>query len=423
MARTALLGGKPVFDGKQQWPRWPVATAADEQRVLKVIRGDQWGIGCPETARFAERFARSVGARFALPVGTGTAALELAVKALGIEPGDEVIVPAYTFVASATCVLEVGATPVFADIDPQTLNIDPAVVERLITTRTRAVIPVHFGGNPCDMQRLKDLADRNGLEVIEDAAHAHGMLYRGRAAGTIGRAGCFSFQSSKNMTAGEGGALVTDDEDVFRRAESFHSFGRQLGRPWYEHHSMSWNHRITGFQSALLLGQLGRLEAQTRRRLENGRLLNEALGRLPGQRPQADGDRSSSTRRAWHIYIWLYDPDAVGVDHGTFVKALQAEGVPAGPGYPVPLQRNAMFLERRFWHSHGLGDAPARREEPDYSLVQTPVTEEVCARAIWLAQEKLLAPRRDVQRIAEAVAKVIENADELRAWARSRSGA
>jgi len=415
MAKLALLGGRPVFRKDHKWPRWPQASAADERRVLGVLRGDTWGIGSPVTERLARRFARSVGARYALPVSTGTAALELAVKALGIGPGDEVIIPSYTFVATATCVLELGATPVFSDIDPRTLNMGPREAAAVITPRTKAIIPVHFAGNPCDMAGLMKLAREQGIEVIEDAAHAHGMTYRGKSAGTIGRAGAFSFQSSKNMTAGEGGMLVTDDEELYERAGSYHSFGRLPGRPWYEHHTMSWNERITAVQSAMLLGQLQRLESQTMRRLESGRLLNEALSRLSGQHPQADGDTRKGTRRAWHIYIWCYDAEAVGVDRPTFIEALCAEGVRAFGGYPAPLQENAMFQENRFWHSQRFGGKPRRKGEPDYRGVDTPVAKALCSQAVWLTQVDLLSPRRDVQRIADAVAKVIDGADELRA--------
>jgi len=416
MAHLALLGGKPVLPKGHRWPRWPQADKADEERLLEVLRGGAWGIGSPHTEKLAKKFAAYTGARFALPVATGTAALELAVKALGLGPGDEVIVPAYTFVATATCVLEVEATPVFADIDPDTIEMDPAEVERLITRRTRAIIPVHFGGNPCDMTRLRRIVRGRNIAVIEDAAHAHGMTYRGRHAGTIGVCGAFSFQSSKNMTSGEGGMLITDDEQLYWRAWGYHSFGRLPGHEWYGHHTISWNHRITAFQSAVLLGQLERLEAQTRRRAANGTFLNRALAQVPGQRPQKDTDRSKDTRRSYHLYIWRCDLGLLGVTKKTFVAALQAEGVRASGGYPVPLQEHTIFTQRRFWHRHRLGGGPRREGEPDYRKVKTPATSAVCADALWLSQSDLLAPRGDMQRIVDAAAKVVENADELRTY-------
>ena len=422
MSELALTGGAPVFDKEHRWPRWPQASRADEARVLQVVRSGAWGIGCPVTREFADRFARSIGVRHALPVSTGTAALELTIKALGIGPGDEVIVPAYTFIATATCALQMGATVVFADIDPETLEIDPAQVARLITPRTRAIIPVHFGGNPCDMAALLKLAKGRKIAVIEDAAHAHGMIYRGRPGGAIGRAGCFSFQTTKNMASGEGGVLATNDETLFRLAESFHSFGRKPGRPWYEHHSISWNQRMTGLQAALLIGQLGRLESQTRRRLANGNYLNDALSQLPGQRPQRAGDRHPKTRRAYHLYIWRYGAQETGVPRSLFLEALRAEGVPASGGYLMPLQEHAMFVERRFWHHQFLGGGPRRKGEPDYARVETPVAKALCGDAVWLPQSLLLGTRGEMRGVVDAVAKVIANAEALRCLVKRRKG-
>ena len=340
MAKPALLGGRPIFGKRKPWPMWPYATKRDEARVAKVVRSGRWGIGCEVTDAFAKQFADYTGARRALPVSTGTAALELIVKALGMGPGDEVIVPAYTFIATATCVLQMGATVVFADVDPETFCIDSADAAQRITSRTRAIIPVHFGGNPCDMVALGALAKKHDLAIIEDACHAHGCFIRGRHAGTLGRAGAFSFQSTKNMASGEGGMLVTDDDRLHDLASSFHSFGRVPGGEWYEHYTVSWNQRMAGLQAALLIGQLERLESQTATRLRNARVLNQRLSKLPGLTTQRDGDTHPKTRRAYHIYMLRLDADAAGLGRGALVRALQAEGLPAFGGYPVPIQRN-----------------------------------------------------------------------------------
>ena len=412
MSKLALRGGSPVFEKSHRWPAWPVATPDDERRVLEVLHGSAWGLGSPVTIDFARKLEASLGVKHALPVNSGTAALELAIKALNIGPGDEVIVPAYTFVASATCVLELGATVVFADAHPETLNIDPAIVAKLITPRTRAVIAVHFGGNPCDIDGLtRAIAGRN-IALIEDAAHAHGMLYQGNPAGKLGVVACFSYQSSKNMACGEGGALVTDDDALFEAASSYHSFGRKTGRPWYEHHNVSWNHRLTGFQSALLLGQLERLEEQTLARDANARLLNSMLAQIPGIALQKVSDPSPNTRRAYHLYIWRHDAKKTGISRDAFCKALEAEGVPTFGGYPIPLQENPMFTEHRYWHHHREGTATPPNE-PDYRDVKTPVVSAICADAVWLQHQYLLASRAEVQKIGEAVAKVIEHANEV----------
>jgi dTDP-4-amino-4,6-dideoxygalactose transaminase len=414
MVKLALLSGKPVFSKTHTWPRWPEADTQDEKRVLEVVRSGAWGIGCPVTAEFAAEFAGHLAMKHVLPVGTGTAALELIVKALGLGPGDEVIVPGYTFIASATCVLELGATVVFADIDPATFNIDPRHVRRLLTPRTRAIIAVHFAGNPADLAALKAVVRGRDIAIIEDAAHAHGMLYRGKCAGHHGAAAAFSFQSSKNMASGEGGAVATNSKKLYELCWSFHSFGRLPKREWYEHFNMSWNHRMAGFQAAILLGQLRRLAAQSRTRFDNGAFLNRALAQIPGLTPQADGDRDPRTRRAYHLYMMRYDARATGLSRDLFLKALTAEGVPCSAGYVQPLPQSPMFTENRYWHHQFAGKKIDGIKEPDYCRVQLPECSRMCREAVWLTQSMLLAPRRDMQGIVDAMAKVLANAETLR---------
>ncbi len=413
MSKLALLGGKPVFPRKHKWPRWPQSDAQDEKKILEVLRSGAWGIGCPATAEFAESFAENLGVKHVLPVCTGTAALELIVKALGIGPGDEVIVPGYTFIASATCVLELGATVVFADIDPKTFNIDPTHVKQLLTPRTRAVVAVHFAGNPADIAGLKAVIRDRDIAIIEDAAHAHGMLYRGKCAGHHGSAAAFSFQSSKNMASGEGGAVATNSQKIYDLCWSFHSFGRQPKGKWYEHFNMSWNHRLSGFQSAVLLGQLRRLEAESRTRFENGAFLNRELSKIPGLAPQAGGDHDPRTRRAYHLYMIRYNAVETGLSRDLFLKALEAEGVPSSSGYIQPLHESPMFMEGRYWHHQFAGKKLAGIREPDYRRVKLPECSRMCREAVWLTQPMLLAPRTDMQGIVDAVAKILENADAL----------
>ena len=421
MTSLALIGGKPVFSTKHSWPQWPMASRADERKVLEVVRSGEWGIGSSHTRQFAEAFAQNQQVKHVLPVANGTAALELVIRALDIGEGDEVIVPSYTFVATATAVLQTDATVIFADIDPRTFNMDPAHVAKLITKRTKAIVTVHFAGNPCAMAALLTLGKKWGIPVIEDAAHAHGMLYRGKPAGGLGLAGCFSFQSSKNMASGEGGAITTNDPKLFERAQSFHSFGRKLGRQWYEHHYLACNERLSGLQSALLLGQLERLEAQTRQRYANAMFLDGRLSEIAGQHPQEPGDLHPRTRRAHHIYMWRYDARTTGIPRDLFLAALKAEGVAAIPGYPMPLQDNIMFRNRRFWHWQYLGGKPRRAGEPDYRHMETPVAKKLCAESIMLTQNMLLGPRQDMQGIVDAVAKVLAQRDVLLAHARTQN--
>lgn len=415
MSKLAILGGKPVFPKSHQWPRWPQSDARDRRRVLAVLDQGNYGLGSPLIAEFGNRFSEYTGTKYALPVNSGTAALELVVKALGIGPGDEVIVPSYTFVASATCVLELGATVVFADIDPLTINLDPRSVAQRITPRTKAIIAVYFAGNPVDMAGLRRAIGKRRIAIIEDAAHAHGMLYRGKAPGHHGVAAEYSFQSSKNMSSGEGGILVTNDKGLFEKAWSFHSFGRLPGRAWYEHHSLSWNHRMSAFQAAVLLGELERLEAQTRLRHRQGAFLNRNLARIPGIQPQTDGDTHPGTRRAYHLYLFRVDPRTLGISRDTFLKALAGEGVAGMGGYPIPLQEQPMFRGRRFWHDQYPGGRPRRPGEPDYNRMATPHAKALCAEAVWLPHAFLLGSRAEMQGIVDAVARVAGNARHLRA--------
>ena len=261
--RLAIQGGKPMCDF--DWPAWPVHDQAEESALLEVLRSGEWWYG-ERVRRFEQDFAAFQGAAYGVSCTNGTTAIEMGLRALGVLPGDEVIVPPYTFVATASAVMSLGAIPVFADIEPDTLCLDPRDAANKVTTRTRAIIPVHVGGRIADMAAINSLAQQYGMAVLEDAAHAWGSQWQGRGAGTIGRCGTFSFQVSKNITAGEGGILVTDDEGLADLCRSFSHCGRAKDGNWYDHEVLGSNLRITEFQAALLSVQLARLELQTRKR-------------------------------------------------------------------------------------------------------------------------------------------------------------
>src|ERR1017187_7694405 len=281
----AILGGQPVRT--RAFTSWPIFGKPEEARLLRVLRSGNWGkLQGPEVADFEQRFAAMHGARHGIGVVNGTVSLRIALMAARIKAEDEVIVPPYTFLATATAVVEANAVPVFADIDLETFNLDPKAIEAVITPRTRAIIPVHMAGQPADMDALMAIAKKHNLVVIEDAAHAHGALHKNRAAGSIGHMGSFSFQSSKNLTSGEGGIITTNDEKLAESCRSIHNCGRIAGGLWYEHHVMSSNYRLGEFQGAVLNAQLDRLEEQTKRRDSNGQYLAVKLSRLPGIYPQ-----------------------------------------------------------------------------------------------------------------------------------------
>ncbi|MCX8107838.1 MAG: DegT/DnrJ/EryC1/StrS family aminotransferase [Verrucomicrobiae bacterium] len=391
------------------WPRWPVWGDEERQALNEVLESGQWWFG-EKVRRFESEFAAFQGARYAVTCTNGTTAIEMALRALGIGEGDEVIVPAYTFIATASAVVTVGAIPVFADIDPRNLCIDPADVERKISPRTKAIIPVHVGGCIADMDRLNSIAKAYNLRVLEDAAHAWGSELDGRGAGVLSECGTFSFQVSKNITAGEGGALVTDNEELAELCRSYTHCGRRRGGAWYDHDYLGSNLRLTEFQAAILLAQLRRLPDQMNRRQQNAALLNEKLGGMGGIRLLDPEPRM--TRRSYHMYIFRVNEAVLGVSRDRFIEALSAEGVPVSRGWYRPLYKNAVFQNTGRLPAHPI-IAPLSGKGVRYFDVQCPVCEQVCNDAVWIPQNVLLADEPAIEKLATAIDKVISGVGEL----------
>lgn len=288
----------------------------------------------------------------------------------------------------------IGAVPVFCDIDINTLNLDPAKLEARITPKTRAIIPVHFAGLPADMAAILAIANRHGIPVLEDAAHAHGGTWNNQPMGSIGAMATFSFQASKNMTAGEGGIVVTNDEKLAEIAESLVWVGRKKGRPWFEHHRLGWNYRLTEFQAAILLAQLERLPEQTKTRQNNGAYLTTKLTQIPGIKPMAVP--AYATGHAWHIYCLRFLETGFGTTREKFLEALAAEGIPASSGYAHSLFNNPMYGES---HAHYNETCPASNQ--------------ACREAVWMEHRYLLGTQSDMDDIATAIAKVQAHAKDL----------
>jgi dTDP-4-amino-4,6-dideoxygalactose transaminase len=376
--------------------------------LLQALRSGKWGkLNGTEVAEFEGRFAVMHGCRHGIGVVNGTVSLRLALLAAGIRAEEEVIVPPYTFLATATAVIEANAVPVFADIDLETFNLDPAAVEAAITPRTRAIIPVHLGGQPADMDRLLAIARKHELMLIEDAAHAHGARYRDRPVGSLGDMASFSFQSSKNLTCGEGGILVTSDDQLAEACRSLHNCGRVPGGLWYEHHVISGNYRLGEFQGAVLNAQLDRLPEQTATRDRNGQFLAARLGRIPGIHPQK---RSKDCgRHSYHLFLFRIDAQAFGASRQALLRALEAEGIPVSAGYALPLYRQPLFLQKAF--GPYLPNATARL---DYSRVQCPNCETICGQqGAWLEQSLLLGEESDMDDIARAFEKIHTHREAL----------
>ena len=409
--RLALLGGSPVRSSP--FTSWPIFGKAEEKRLLRALRSGKWGrLDGPEVAEFEKRFAAMHGCKHGIAVVNGTVSLRIALIAAGLRAEDEVIVPPYTFFSTASAVVEANMVPVFADIDLNTFNLDPKAVEAAITLRTRAIIPVHFAGLPADMDAIMALARKRRLTVIEDAAHAHGASYKGRPAGSLGHIASFSFQSSKNLTAGEGGIITTNDDTLAEACRSIHNCGRVPDGVWYEHHVISGNYRLGEFQGALLNSQLDRLAAQTKMRDRNGKYLASRLARLPGVLPQKRAP--DCTRHSFHLFMLRLEGAAFGAPRAAVLNALQAEGIPCSGGYGLSLNRQPMFLNKAFGPF-----LPNAGPKLDCARMRCPNSDLICQeQCIWLGQSMFLGPRADMDDIAAAFEKIYENRGVLCDWFR-----
>lgn len=407
--KLALHGGPSVRN--TPFPSWPVYGELEEKALLDVLHSDKWGRQeGTQVAAFEQEFATYQGARYGIAVVNGSVALWVALLAAGIQEGDEVIVPPYTFQATAVSVIEANGIPIFVDIHPDSYCLDPDLIEDAITDRTRAIIPVHFAGQAADMDAIMAIARKYELVVIEDAAHAHGAKYKEQGLGAIGDMGAFSFQSSKNLTSGEGGMVLTNSEQYEYLARSVHNCGRLPAGQWYAHYILGSNFRMTEFQGALLRAQMTRLEEQTRTRDANGRYLNKKLAEIPGIHPFPRGQ--GETRHSYHLYMFRYNAaEFGGVPRERFLEALRAEGIPCSPGYGMPLYRQPLFEQLAFGPFTGYRHT---RPDLDYTKVSCPVSERACREeAVWLTQAVLLGTQADMDDIVEAVDKVYTHRQEL----------
>ena len=407
-SKLALLGGTPART--DPWPRWPARGPEEERAILAAIRDGDWG-GFPlpneRSATFAAAFAERHDCKHALCVANGTVSLEVALQAMGVEPGAEVIVPAYTFEATAAAALFAGCVPVFADIDPETWCIDVESAAALITERTQAIAPVHLAMTVADLDAIGKLAERHGLAVLEDCAHAHGARWRGRGVGSWGNAGSFSFQTSKLMTAGEGGIVTTSDEAILDRLHALVNCGRQRPGAAAPAPAVGHNYRMTDLQAAILEVQLGRLDEQHAIRARNASRLRAAIEDIDGLANLRIDDRV--TTQAIYQFVFRFDRQAfAGLDRDTFAAALAAEGVPA---------------DGRFYESLPVSELlrpdPARYPAWSEALARRPAAE--CPQAerlayresVWLPHQLLLGTETDVDDIVESVLKVQRGAGDL----------
>jgi dTDP-4-amino-4,6-dideoxygalactose transaminase len=413
MGKLAITAGNPVRT--KPFAPWPVFDRKEERAIQQVLKSRNWG-GYPfpnkHASAFSQRFAEYHGARYGLAVTNGTIALEVALKAGGLQPGDEVIVPAYTWEGTVSPVLKLNAVPVFVDIDPSTYCLDAGLIEKAITNKTRAILPVHLAMRFADLDAIGRLARHHHLLLIEDCAHAHGGQWKKKGAGATGDMGCFSFQSSKLMTAGEGGAVITSKLELLEQAQSYVNCGRASETDKFAHRIVGFNYRMTEFQAAILEVQLGRLAQQASVRQRNMEYFEKRIGETPGL-ALLKRDRRI-TRVAAYQYVFKFLPEHFeGIGRASFLGALETEGIPCDGLFYEPVYKSALFpLKAVEYPALSWG-----RETPIdlRSLYNCPVAERAAyEESVWLPHHIFLGSRKDVDDIADGVLKVCENIEELR---------
>lgn len=408
--KPALLGGTPVHQGG--WARWPQWREAWEPELLKVYRSGHWyRASDTHVEDFEKGYAQLLGAKRCLATSSGTTALIVSLHVLDVDAGDEVIVSPYTFIASYNAILTRMALPVLADTDPATLTIDPASIASRITDRTRALMPVHIFGMPCDMDAILGIARQHKLAVVEDACQAWLAEYKGRKCGTLGDLGCFSFQESKHIPSGEGGAIAGMRDELIDRCTAYHNCGRACGTfQGTGSFTRGNNFRMTQAQAVLLLQQFDKLVQETAVRRANADYLGAHLGTIPGITPVRLPAGSSPV---WHLYPFRYDAAQFnGLSRDKFSRAMTAEGVPCGGVYHEQyldgLLDEAIASRgfKRLWSAERL---KAYRE----SFHELKGNKQVCETTVALTQNMLLANRSDMDHILEAIRKIHAHSAEL----------
>ncbi|MCK5464610.1 MAG: DegT/DnrJ/EryC1/StrS family aminotransferase [Bacteroidales bacterium] len=411
---AAILGGQPVrTKGWPDWPMWDPET--DEKRVIEVLRSGIWSRG-KVVAEFEEKWAETIGTKRCLATTSGTSALITALRQLNVGAGDEVIVPPYTFIATIDAILMVGAMPVFVDTNPATSQIDADKIEEKITSRTITILPVHILGLPADMVKIMSIARANNLTVLEDACQAWLAEIDNKKVGSFGDAGCFSFQNSKHIPIGEGGAVVSDNDEFMDKCFSFHNFGRPYGKVVGtvsgEYVILGSKFRTTEYQAAIGLAQLKRLEQQTKIREENAKYLRSKIKDVPGILPYELSE--NATRAVFHLFPFRYKKEQFhNLSRIKFMAALKAEGIPCSGGYS-PLN-NMPYLKDAFQSKNFQKVYPKEMLDFDGFVErnQCPQNDQLCKEAVWFGQRMLLGSKSDMDDIAMAIEKIHNNADKI----------
>ncbi len=411
--KLALNGGLPVRT--EAWMKWPVWNADAEEPILSVLRSGNWFRGRGNKVdEFEKQYAELIGARRALATASGTAALETALHVLDVDAGDEVIVSPYTFIATYNVVFNQKALPVFVDTDQETFCINPDKIQEKVNDRTKAILPVHILGLPADMNSINAIAKKNDLVVIEDACQAWLAEYEGKKCGTLGDLGCFSFQNSKNIPAGEGGAIVGNDDGIMDLCHSYHNCGRPYGKSkdmFTGYPFRGGNKRMMEFQAVVLMSQMKRAEKDADKRLENALYLDAKLKKIPGIIPYKLSN--GATRSAYHLYPFRYKKEFFdGLPREKFLAALSAEGVPCSGGYG-PQYNDGLMEEAISSKGYKRLFSEQRLKQYREELHNLPDNDQLTREAVWFYQFMLLADRKDMDDIINAIQKIYDNRKKL----------
>ncbi|MFF2908921.1 DegT/DnrJ/EryC1/StrS family aminotransferase [Paenibacillus sp. NPDC057934] len=378
------------------FPEWPMFDEREEENLTQTLRSRSWWrMSGSAVTQFEQNFAKAHGVNYAIAVSNGTHAIELSLMAIGIGPGDEVIVPAYTFISTATPVFRQGGVPVAVDVDPKTLCINPEEIEKAITDKTRAIIVVHFAGHSADMDRIMEIAQTHGLRVIEDAAHAHGGTYKNKPLGSIGDIACYSFQYMKLMTSGEGGAIITNNKELYEKSWLIHNVGRHSQDREYQHSVLGSNYRISEFQAAVLSAQLERLQEQSQRRMVLAEELQRLLADVDGLTPLVH--KKEATLHPFYMFTLKYDSEHFGnKSRLEFVDTLKEKGIPAFVGYSA-------IHQTEVWQQCG------------GRSLDCPIAEKAAKEMIWLHHRILLGSLGSLVEMVDYIVSLQENWQGIKA--------
>jgi dTDP-4-amino-4,6-dideoxygalactose transaminase len=409
-SKLALLGGEPIA-AELKGRTWPILEREDEIAVLQALRNDQWGglgeANLPNNV-FEREFAKYQDCKHGILVANGTLALELALRVGGVRPGDEVLVPAITFVASASAIVSVGAVPKFVDVDQNTAQINAEEIDKSAGPKTKAVVVVHYGGYMADMDKILPVAKKHNLLVVEDCAHAHGAAWRGNKSGSWGDLSGFSFQHSKTLTAGEGGITLTDREDLAERAALMRNIGRRADQKTYSHYLSASNWRLGGLQGALLLSRFKRFPKEAEARHRNILAFEPRVGKIEGLTPMPADERMS--QRTCYFYVLKFDEGKFGCARHNFIAALDAEGFrEIGTGYARPLYKEPAFDRENLRPMYVEG-----MDIPDYHSMYLPIAEMWAKSQVTIPHPYFYGDGRGVTLLLEAIQKIKDHVGELK---------